>query len=142
MKKPTPPFSGSNQIPAASNPTGLPFSERPSAQSIDPFSMPVEPPSNFLDIISMEDNDIYLDDAIIEARDSSVGAANVHEGFQKKCIGCVNYWSLETLAPVKNTRTDGSPFTKREEYCIFSDKLFALSEREVFTCTRFTAKKA
>jgi hypothetical protein len=146
MKKPNPPFSSQQrQTPVAQAPQVIQQTYEsqtlPSPQAIDPFSLPIEPPSNFFDIINQETEDIYIDDVVIEARDSSVAVAATPDGFQKKCVNCANYWGLETLAPVKNTRDDGTPFTRREEYCIFSDKLFALSEREVFTCTRFTAKK-
>lgn len=109
---------------------------------IDVFSAPLSPPSNFMEILSQEFDDIYIDDHVIEARDMGAGTPAHAEGFEKTCTKCANYWRLETLAPVKNTKPDGSPFTKVEEHCIFGDKLFALSDRAVFNCTRFVPRKA
>jgi hypothetical protein len=135
MKKPTPPTSNQQSPQQIQNSGGE------QASSIDVFSMPIQPASNFFDLIEQTD-DVYIDDALIDSRHSGVSAASVPDGFAKTCVNCANYWALETLAPVKNTKEDGTPFTRKEEYCIFSDKLFTLSEREVYSCTRFTAKKS
>jgi hypothetical protein len=140
MKKPTPPFSGQSNV-VAPKPQAQ-AQDLPSPKGIDPFSMPIEPPASFYEAIGQASDNIYIDDAIIEARPSGAAVGAKPDSFKKLCTGCANYWSLETLAPVKNTKEDGTPFTRIEEYCIFSDKLFTLSEREVFTCTRFTARKS
>lgn len=110
----------------------------------DPFalSQPLPPPSNFFELMDQHFDDVYIDDNIIEGQD--IGTHDTHmvpEGFSKLCLNCKNYWNLTTLAPVKNVKPDGSPFHRIEEYCIFSDKLFTLSERSVVSCTRFKKKK-
>ena len=106
------------------------------------FAQPLAPPSNFFELMDQHFDDVYIDDNIIEGQD--MGAHDTHmvpEGFSKLCLNCKNYWNLTTLAPVKNVKPDGSPFHRIEEYCIFADKLFTLSERSVLSCTRFKAKK-
>jgi hypothetical protein len=136
MKKPMPPSAAKSLFPAAQE---LNKVQALPASQIDVFSAPLTPPDNFMDILSQEFDDIYIDDHVIEARDSGAGTSlpDGMQEFQKLCNKCSNYWRLETLAPVKNLKPDGSPFTKIEEHCIFNDKLFALSDRAVFTCTRF-----
>ncbi len=139
MKKPMPPSAATSLFP---QPQAALYSEQaPAAAQIDVFSAPLSPPENFMSIIEQEFEDIYIDDQVIEARDAGVGAVSTPDGFSKLCSKCSNYWRLETLAPVKNLKEDGSPYTKIEEHCIFSDKLFALSDRAVFNCTRFNPKK-
>lgn len=119
-------------------------SEQQQSNASDPFafSQPIAPPSNFLDLMEQHFDDVYIDDNIISGQD--IGTHDTHmvpEGFSKLCLYCKNYWNLTTLAPVKNVKPDGSPFHRIEEYCIFADKLFTLSERSVVSCTRFKAKK-
>lgn len=107
------------------------------------YAPPLSPPSNFFELMEQHFDDVYIDDNIITGQD--IGAHDSHmipEGFSKLCMNCKNYWNLTTLAPVKNLRPDGTPFQRLEEYCIFSDKLFTLSERSVTSCTRFKEKKA
>lgn len=118
-------------------PSGLSHDASLSPTQIDLFSAPLSPPENFMNIIEQEFEDIYIDDHVIEARDVGAGQTATPDGFTKLCTKCSNYWRLETIAPVKNVKEDGSPYTKIEEHCIFADKLFALSDRAVFTCTRF-----
>lgn len=136
MKKPTPPSSPSSLFP---EPQG--FSSVNTRSRLDNMQ-PISPPSNLENLLDEEQNQLYLDDYVIEHRDSGVGTTIEIEESKILCNRCVNYWKLHTLAPVKNLKPDGSHYTKKEEYCIFSDKLFTLSDRgAVLECTRFTEKK-
>lgn len=139
MKKPSPPSSPSS--PFSNGFTQVPTQEYQSPSQANDFDVPpVAPPENFYSLMAEADEDIYIDDHLIEARDASVGVHSP-DGFVKQCTSCQNYWCLDTLAPVKNLKPDGTPYLRREEYCIFTDKLFTLSERSVFSCTRFTPKQ-
>jgi len=135
VKKPTPPGSPVSPIPSPHN-----LQTGPNLLSVDQFA-PVAPPGNLDYLLDEEQNQLYLDGHLIEARDAGVGISIDFDDANKICLTCQNYWKIETMAPVKNLKPDGSPYTKREEYCIFSDKLFTLSDRgAVLSCTRFCQK--
>ena len=138
MKKPTPPSSPSSVFP---EPQGMQQNVPQQRSRLDNMQ-PIDPPSNLEYLLDEDQNQIYIDEYVIDRRDSGVGTTVEIDESLILCKRCVNYWNLQTLAPVKNVKPDGSHYTKKEEYCIFADKLFALSDRgAVLSCTRFTEKK-
>jgi len=127
MKRPQPPYGASLAQPPQS------FEDASSSLSIP--AMPPHP--TFIEQLEEMQESLLLDDAVIEK--TSAGAGFDAEQV-RLCENCKNYWGIKNLAAVKNLKPDGSPFTQREDFCIFADKLFALSERMVYSCTRFEKK--
>lgn len=126
MKKPQPPFGRPEDISKDFN--------EPSSMNIPPIATP----RSIADQLEDQQGDFLIDDNVIER--SEPGASPFDAEAKRLCESCVFYWGLKNLAPVKNLKPDGTPFTQREDFCIFKDKLFSLSDRMVHTCTRYEKK--
>lgn len=124
MKKPTPPFGQTQDVNQFNDPTSLNIA-------------PISPPQSFLDQMEEQQTTLLIDDNLIEKTEAGYGSSD----HTRLCESCVYYWGIKNVAPVKNLKEDGTPFTQREDFCIFQDKLFALSERLVYSCTRYVKKE-
>lgn len=127
MKRPQPPYGA---IPSSVPKT---FEEASSE-----LSLPAMPPNAlFIQQLEEQQQTLLIDDNVIEKTDASAGHSSENV---RLCEKCKFYWGLKNIADVKNLKPDGTPFVQREDFCVFSDKLFALSERMVYSCTRFENK--
>lgn len=124
MQRPKPPFGNTSDQNSFNEPTSFNVN-------------PLPPPQSFFDQMQEQQQDLLIDENLIEKTD----AGSTSSDHTRLCESCSCYWGLKNIAPVKNLRDDGTPFTQREDFCIFEDKLFALSERLVYSCTRYTKKE-